>query len=154
MAVALLPATVPRSTALECIDADIAAHEKAGRESRVSEKAERHEKVARTLKELRAKIPPQTDLLAIADLINDSSQYIPRVPNVAPLFKHALEASNTNIDGKYRLEDIPAGDYIVAGATGGQLYIVMWFVPVTIEADEEVNVDLFNDNAFFINENR
>ena len=55
-----------------------------------------------------------------------------------------------DIDGKYRIGNIAVGTYYVHALIESETLFVEWIVPVQIEAERELKVDLDNDNAVCI----
>jgi len=59
----------------------------------------------------------------------------------------SLVQTKTNVDGKYTLKDVPAGNVYVIAFFGTSQAWADWMVPLTIKGGEEISLDLQNDNA-------
>jgi hypothetical protein len=58
-----------------------------------------------------------------------------------------VTAVKTDIDGKYKIPKIKGGNYLVYAVSETSFSTIEWLVPLEIDRPEEVNLDLYNENA-------
>ncbi|MGD0140838.1 MAG: hypothetical protein ABSD28_18395 [Tepidisphaeraceae bacterium] len=56
----------------------------------------------------------------------------------------------TNVDGKFEIDNIPAGDYYLVSFFGSETLVMDWIEPIHIDSESAKSLDLFNDNAVYI----
>jgi hypothetical protein len=63
---------------------------------------------------------------------------------------YALREATTNIDGKYRLEDVGGGHYYLYARHSTDRSVAEWMIPVLIDKSEPVECDIYNEKASLI----
>lgn len=61
--------------------------------------------------------------------------------------KAIVTKATTDIDGKYQIENISGGEYVLYAISMSSFSIIDWMVPVEIKQEENIKIDLYNQNA-------
>ena len=81
-------------------------------------------------------------------LTSYSSQVRNGVPQFGPVVVEcSVKESRTDADGKYRMDDVPLGDYYVHAVIDTKVFFDEWVIPVHVDGKKITKQDIFNDNA-------
>ncbi len=61
-----------------------------------------------------------------------------------------VRETTTNIDGKYKFENVTGGKYYLYALHATEYFVVEWLVPIVIDRSGELSFDLFNERAALI----
>ncbi|MGD0464497.1 MAG: hypothetical protein ABSB74_18585 [Tepidisphaeraceae bacterium] len=63
-------------------------------------------------------------------------------------------SGQTNVDGKFVIDKVQAGDYYLVSSFESSTLLIEWIIPIHVEGDKETTVDLYNDTAAYICEKK
>ena len=106
-------------------------------------RAKGYEAKAASIERFIANPPKQVEVLRAYALLKETAS--DGVSGMA--LEGVIKETRTKVDGKYTIAEVPAGSYYVYGFFGSRTNWIEWLVPVTVNPGENVEVDLFNDNA-------
>jgi hypothetical protein len=66
-------------------------------------------------------------------------------PDVLP--QVAISQTTTDIDGKFQMPNLREGEYVVYAYWKTSISVIEWFVPVRLDKQAELKIDLSNNNA-------
>lgn len=114
---------------------------------RVSAKEDREKETV--IRQAIVKIPNGSDLLVAYKAVVASARL------GIPSFQAAVKASalfdvKADVNGKYRLADVPAGRYYLHARVDTASFYAEWFVPIVVTDGAELAIDLDNENSALI----
>lgn len=92
-----------------------------------------------------------TAKISLLDLYNyfaiagKENELFPRI-----ILASMVQKVTTNVEGKYVIEKVPRGQYVIFSYYGTKSYIIRWMLPVDVSGSEDMKVDLFNENSLQI----
>ena len=63
-------------------------------------------------------------------------------------------SGQTNVDGKFVIDKVQAGDYYLVSSFESGTLLIEWIIPIRVEGDKETTVDLYNETAAYIYEKK
>ena len=72
----------------------------------------------------------------------------------APPSNTECGSGRTNVDGKFVIEKVQAGDYYLVSSFESSTLLMEWIIPIHLEGDKETTVDLYNGTAAYICEKK
>lgn len=59
---------------------------------------------------------------------------------------YVIKKTNTDIEGKYSLTEIPEGSYFLFAGFKSEFSVAYWLIPVSADKGKDVHIDLYNVN--------
>jgi len=116
--------------------------------------AEKDQHSADLAKSTAQRVPTRNvDLLTSYQVAQKCAKY--ELPAFEPAISEtAVADTRSDVQGKFELANIPAGNYYLHAASGSRVFYIEWLIPVTVKAGQDVKVDVFNENAVNIHNTR